>query len=145
MKLALQILLGVFILIQIIRPDRENFPIDEKKALHPPKQVEEIMQRACNDCHTNHTNFPWYSNIAPLSWTIDYHVDVGRERFNISNWSDIPKKEKKRLINRAIQTVRNNVMPLPSYKWLHKDARLTQKEKQILINYFESLQDSLED
>ena len=84
MKLTLKILLAVFILMQFIVMDKPNYPIDEKIALHPPKDVEVILKKACYDCHSNHTNYPWYSWVAPFSWTLRSHVKEGRKALNFS-------------------------------------------------------------
>jgi len=139
----LKMLLVIFLLAQFIRIDKTNHPIDEKKALHPPKDVETIMIKACYDCHSDRVRYPWYSNIAPLSWTIGHHIKEGKMALNFSKWTDIPKDIKKKRLDRAMQTVQIGMMPLPSYKWIHKDARLTKEEKKKLIEYFKSLKESL--
>ena len=144
MKKALIILITIFILIQFIRVDISSKPIDEKKALHPPKEIEAIFQKACYDCHSNKVRKPWYANIAPFSWTIASHIKNGRLAVNFSKWKDIPKDIKKKRLDRAIKTVHIGMMPLPSYTWIHKDAILTKSEKEKLENYFKSLLEQLQ-
>ncbi len=143
MKLALKILIAICILMQLIMVDKPNYPIDSKVALHPPKDVEVILKKACYDCHSNHTNYPWYSSVAPLSWTIRDHIKQGRLALNFSKWKSIPKDKLPHKLDRAIDTVRIGMMPIPSYTWIHKDARLTKEEKKKLIEYFGSLKQSL--
>jgi len=143
MKLTLKILLVLFILMQFIGIDKTNSKVDEGLALHPPKDVEVILKKACYDCHSDKTVYPWYSNIAPLSWTIGLHIKEGRKAVNFSKWKEIPKEIKAKRLDRAVHTVKIGMMPIPSYTWIHKDAKLSQKEKEILIKYFESLKQSL--
>ena len=143
MKLTLKILLAVFIMMQLIVMDKPNFPIDYKEALHPPRDMEVILKKACYDCHSNHTNYPWYSSLTPLSWTIRTHVKEGRKALNFSKWNTISKDKLSHKLDRAIDTVRIVMMPIPSYTWIHKDAKLTKEEKKKLIEYFESLKQNL--
>ncbi len=143
MKLTLKILVVVFVLMQFIVMDKPNYPIDKSIALHPPKDVETILKKACYDCHSNHTNYPWYSSIAPFSWTIREHVKQGRLALNFSKYKEIPKDKLPHKLDRAIDTVRIGMMPIPSYTWIHKDAKLTKEEKKKLIEYFQSLKQSL--
>ena len=144
MKKALIILIGVILLIQLIRVDIKNEPIDKTKVLHPPKDIEIILQKACYDCHSNRVRKPWYANIAPFSWTIYNHIKNGRLALNFSKWSDIPKDKKIKKLQRAIHTIKIGIMPLPSYKWIHKDAILTKEEKEKLDKYFTKLLSQLQ-
>ncbi len=143
MKLAFKIIIAILILMQLVMMDRPNYPIDQKIALHPPKDVEMILKKACYDCHSNHTNYPWYSRVAPLSWTIRDHIKQGRLALNFSKWKKISKDKLSHKLDRIIDTVRVGMMPIPSYTWLHKDAKLTKGEKKKLIEYFGSLKQNL--
>ena len=125
---SIVILLG----IQLIRPDRTNPPIDPKVALQAPKEVQLILKRSCYDCHSHETKWPWYSNIAPLSWVIIGHVNEGREALNFSNWTNIPNDIKEKRLKRAIKTTRNGMMPISNYLWIHKKAILSAEEKKVI-------------
>ena len=142
MKNTIIIFTVLFLLAQLIRPEKVQTKVDETKALHPPKEVESIMIKACYDCHSDKVRYPWYYEIAPLSWTIASHIKSGREAINFSRWKDIPTDIKQKRLDRAIHTVGISMMPLPSYTWIHKDAKLTPKEKETLKSYFESLKES---
>ena len=137
------IFITIVLFAQLIRPEKSLFAIDEKKALHPPKDVEDILVKACYDCHSDRVRYPWYADIAPLSWTIAHHIKEGRKALNFSRWSEIPKDIKLKRLDRAVHTVGIEVMPLPTYKWIHKDAVLSKSEKQTLQEYFESLKQTL--
>lgn len=137
MKQTLLIIVALLLLSQLIRPDRTNPPVNPDEALQAPKEVETVLRRSCYDCHSNETRWPWYSNLAPFSWTIASHVKEGRLALNFSKWQTIPEKIKVKRLKRAIQTTSNNMMPLPSYLWLHKEAKLTKAQKSLLKAWFE--------
>jgi mono/diheme cytochrome c family protein len=88
----------------------------------------DLAKRACFDCHSNETVWPWYSNVAPVSWLVQHDVNEGREHLNFSEW-DKPQKD----ADEAAKAVREGEMPLPIYLPTHPEARLTDAEKQALI------------
>jgi len=140
---TLGIFVLIFILVQFIRPAKINEKIDQKIALHPPKNVEKILVKACYDCHSDRVRYPWYSNIAPFSWTIAHHIEEGRKAINFSKWEKMPKDIREKRLDRAVHMIDIGVMPLPTYKLIHKDAVLSKKEKETLKEYFESLRSKL--
>ena len=93
----------------------------------------DLVKRTCFDCHSNKTSWPWYSNVAPVSWLVQNDVDEGREHLNFSEW-DRPQKHAKD----AAEEVRDGEMPMWIYLPAHPEARLTDAEKQALINGLEA-------
>jgi hypothetical protein len=91
----------------------------------------ELAQRACYDCHSNETSWPWYTNIAPVSWLSQSDVDEGRHKLNFSEWDQLPRAARE-----ADETVQEGEMPPWYYTILHPDAKLTDQEKQDLIDGF---------
>ncbi len=89
----------------------------------------ELFNRACADCHAHTTQWPWYSNIAPISWIISEHVEEGREHFNVSMWGIQKKNEG----DEAAEEVEEGEMPIFGYDITHPEARLTADEKAALI------------
>jgi hypothetical protein len=87
-----------------------------------------LAVRACYDCHSNETSWPWYSNVAPMSWLVQYDVDQGRRELNYSEF-DRPQGEARD----SAETVQNGSMPPGFYTWLHSDAALTPAERDELI------------
>jgi hypothetical protein len=134
---------ALFLLIQTIRPARTNPATDPSKTLvatlHPPAEVAALLQRGCTDCHTNNTVWPWYTNIAPLSWWIVHHVNEGRRAASFSNWGDYDAGEQQLGLTRACARVERHDMPLPSYLWMHPDARLTDAERSAICGWTHSL------
>ena len=123
-------LFATFMVIQLIPYGRSHTNpnvISEVKWDAP--QTKELFDRACMDCHSNQTQWPWYSNIAPLSWVIQHHVDDGRKHFNISVWGTQKKNEG----DEAAEELQEGEMPLAGYVFLHPKARLTKEEKQQLL------------
>ncbi len=90
-------------------------------------EVRALAKRACFDCHSNETRWPWYSNVAPVSWLVQHDVDEGREELNYSEWHGPTKASKK-----AAEEVREGEMPPAIYLWMHPEARLTAPEREQL-------------
>ena len=137
--LAIVVLAGLvlFGLIQLLPfgPDQVNPPVVEEPAWDST-QTRALAQRACFDCHSNETAWPWYSNIAPPSWLLARHVTEGRESMNFSDWGNYSVRTTK-----VIQQIEAGKMPPASYLPLHPEARLSAAEKAQLI---EGLRNSLD-
>ena len=143
LKLTVVILAGGLLLIQLYRPAKNsgpiNSPADIAAAYPAPDQVITVLHKACYDCHSNHTKYPWYSNIQPVaSWLAD-HVGEGKEELNFSEFATFTTKRKLKKLKEIVHEVEEGDMPLNSYTWLHSDARLTPGEKQLLIDWAKSL------
>ena len=110
MKKMFLILIGIILLMQLIQPEKTNPPVDTTITLKAPQEVMQILKRACYDCHSYETIWPWYSNIAPLSWSIASHVKDGREAVNFSKWEEIQDEIKIKRLDGAKD------IPLPSYE-----------------------------
>jgi len=122
------VLLGVVIQLVPYGRDHINPPVVQEPQWDTPK-TRELFMRACADCHSNETKWPWYSNVAPISWLVQHDVDEGREHFNISNWLH----QKKNKGDEAAEELREGDMPPLVYLPAHPEARLSQTEKQELI------------
>lgn len=132
------------ILIQFIHVDKTNPKIDKNIELNAPHDVMYILKRSCYDCHSYETKWPYYSNIAPISFVVASHVKDARSAINFSKWELIDSKTKVDRLKRAIQTVNNGMMALPSYVYAHKGAKLTKSEKEVLTSWFKQELSSLE-
>jgi Haem-binding domain len=131
-KIVLGVLIGLIvggILIQFLPygHDHTNPPVTAEPQWNN-QQTRDLVTRACYDCHSNQTTWPWYSNIAPVSWLIQHDVQEGRSRLNFSQWSG-PQRE----AFNAVRQVQSGAMPQPYYVMLHPIANLTPAEKQALI------------
>lgn len=109
----------------------------------PPPQISAMLHSACYDCHSYETHWPWYGYVAPVSWWLAGHVRDARASLNFSEWPhDNPKKAAKKW-NYIADSVREGDMPLPSYLKIHKEARLTEEQKNELADWAEKESDRL--
>src|SRR6185312_7586405 len=127
LRWLLVIVICALFIVQLIRPARTNPSIDPSQTvesrlqLTPP--VAAILDRSCNDCHSNKTRWPWYSNVAPVSWFVIDHVDQGRMHLNFSEWQLYNSREVDGLLQGICQEVKAGAMPLTSYTPLHPGAK----------------------
>jgi len=131
--------IGILALIQLIRIDTTNPEIDINNDYltlsKAPKEIGNILKQSCYDCHSNQTKYPWYSQIAPVSWMLKNHIDEGREHLNFSQWGDYPMDKQNKLKKEIVEEIEDNEMPLSSYTLIHSNAKLTADSKQLLIDW----------
>ena len=126
--------------MQFYRPARNHADLKTYVAAFesettPTQEVKTILKTACYDCHTANTRYPWYNNIAPVSYWLDHHIDEGKEHLNFSEWEAYSVKKKDHKLEELIEEVEEGEMPLNSYTWTHKDAKLSEKQKNALIDW----------
>ena len=132
---TLAFILLIMIGIQFVPFDvPAEVPSKAKDALSAPKEVQAILKRSCFDCHSNHTTFPWYSSIAPASWFTKMHVKEGREKMNFSTWSSYDNEKKLKYLEKIPKAIQKK-MPLASYLIIHKEAVLSEADKETLKNW----------
>lgn len=120
---------ALFVIIQLIPYGRNHTnPSSRVEPQWDSAETRALAKRACFDCHSNETNWPWYSNVAPISWLVQNDVNEGRSKLNFSEW-DRPQKE----ADEAAEQIQKGEMPLWFYLPLHASARLSAAEKQMLI------------
>jgi hypothetical protein len=126
-------------LSQLIRPARTNPPVDAQKTLeataHPPANIVATLNRACGDCHSSRTSWPWYTNVAPVSWWIINHVNEGRRRVSFSQWADYDTPRKLKELDQICLRIERRNMPLTSYLLIHADAQLSDQDRQAICNW----------
>ena len=127
----------VFVALQFIPTHKSSPKIDKNITLHTDEKVMKILKKSCYACHSYETKYDTIiSKIAPFSFVVDAHVDDGRLALNFSEYGKIPEERKKARLKRAIKTLRNTMMPLPSYLAFHEEAKLSAEEKRTLIQWF---------
>jgi len=138
-KITILVVALVFIILQFIRPEFTNPPLVESETLaaatQVPADVQQILVRSCNDCHSNETKYPWYSKVSPFNWFLASHIDEGRHEMNFSLWNTYPDDKKVNKLDEICEQVEQSFMPLPEYLWLHRDAVLTKAEAELLCNW----------
>ena len=137
----------ILILMQFVQPLRMN-PISDKSRdvsyyMNIPGNVKQILERSCYDCHSNLTRWPWYSNIAPVSWLVANDVDEGRSHMNFSEWGTYNITDQISNLDDIAKQVKKGEMPLGKYLILHSDAKLSDADKDLIIKWAGSASDSI--
>jgi len=134
MKKFLLIVFSILLLLQFIPAKIQNPITDKNLELQAPKEVMAIFKRSCYDCHSNEVKEPWYASIAPASFMIKHHVDLGREWLNFSTWGNYSEKQKDDKLKGIFRTV-YAAMPLSSYLSIHTEAKLTKEEIKLIRDW----------
>ena len=141
------VLAVVFVGIQFVRPARTNPVIDPSRTIEANSQmtpqVASILDRSCRDCHSNKTVWPWYTNVAPVSWWLSNHVNEGRHDLNFSEWATLPPDRQDRKLRQICDEVEDGMMPLSSYLPMHPVARLSDQDKKTLCDWTDAERRSL--
>ena len=139
----LLIIVIILIAIQFIRPAKNQstdvLTSDISNVYTVPQNVSAILKKACNDCHSNNTVYPWYAQIQPVAWWLNHHIEEGKEELNFNEFSAyaIPRQYHK--LEEVVEQVKEGEMPIWSYTLIHADAKLTDEEKQTLINWAQGI------
>jgi len=140
-------ILALFLLMQLFRIDKSVKPVDPQKdfiALTQPNDAEvgSLLKTACYDCHSSQPSYPWYTNIAPVSWWIKHHIDEGQHELNFSEWGSYSEKRKNHKLEECIEMIEEGEMPMASYTWMHKEAKLTDAQKLKLVEFFRAVKNA---
>jgi cytochrome c551/c552 len=120
----------VFLAIQVVPVDRRNPPVESE--VPAPPELRSVLRRACYDCHSNETVWPWYSRVAPISWLVASDVHEGRGALNLSTWNRLSAKEQSKAREKLWKEVAEGEMPLWYYLPAHPAARLSPRDKSLL-------------
>ena len=141
------ILLGALVLIQFIRPEKNQSTVNPDQQLtsrYPiPDSVNTILQKACMDCHSNNTRYPWYASLQPVAWWLDEHVRDGKKHLNFDEYTHRSLRYQFHKMEETIEMVKEEEMPLPSYTWTHSEARLTKEERIAITRWAQSIMDTM--
>lgn len=147
LKRVFQLLLLAFIVIQFIRPAKNISEgiskNDISKIYTVPAEVQAILKTSCYDCHSNNTVYPWYANIQPAAWWLADHVKEGKKELNFSEFASYRIGRQYRKFEEINKEVKENVMPLESYLWIHKNSKLSDGQKLTLATWVTALRDTI--
>ena len=134
--------------MQLYQPARnESFEQDITanftKVYNVPKNVEAIVRTSCYDCHSNNTNYPWYSNVQPVGFFMEHHIKEAKEDLNFSEWGNYSKRKQENKLDRIVKQIKSDEMPLASYTLIHKNARLTTVQKKEVMDWISKIKDSI--
>ena len=146
-KNILLFLLAALVVIQFFHPKPNKSKGDQPhyigNVFSVPEEVRFILAKACFDCHSNNTRYPWYSNIQPVDWWMTGHINNGKKGLNFDEYTSRSLRYRYNKMKDLIDQIKHGDMPLNSYTWIHKDAILTQPEKDKLINWANANMDTL--
>ena len=131
------IIVCLLLLLQLLPVTRSNPPVAAE--IQAPADVQTFLQRACYDCHSNQTKWPWYSYVAPVSWFIIHDVEEGREHLNFSEWESYPESKQHNTMEDILDEVTAGDMPLWEYRILHPEAKLENTELELLKQWINSI------
>lgn len=146
-KIIILGVVGLLVIIQFIRPDRNyTGQVSDQSMMqlyHTPDTIHHIMQQSCVNCHSNNTEYPWYANVQPLGWWLNYHIRKGKGDLNLDEFAGYSNRRKISKLRSMKNQVKDGVMPLRSYTWIHKEARLSDMQKAKLVSWLDKTIDSL--
>jgi hypothetical protein len=146
-KKALLVAGIIFIAMQFIQPakniNNQFVATDISKTIPVPGNVQAILKNACYDCHSNNTNYPWYAYIQPSGWLLSTHIAEAKGKLNFNEFGNYSRRRQISKLDGIANSIKDGIMPLSSYKLMHKSARLTQNEKELLIKWVQQSQDIL--
>jgi hypothetical protein len=107
------------------------------------ENISALLQESCYDCHSNNTEYPWYNKVQPVAWFLEDHINEGKEELNFNEWDAYSNRRKNSKLKSIISQVKDDEMPLASYTLIHKDAKLSNSEKTLIIDYMKNLKETL--
>lgn len=147
LKRTFQILLLAFIVIQFFRPEKNKAvgisDNDISKVYPIPADVQSILKTSCYDCHSNNTVYPWYAEIQPVAWWLDDHIQHAKKDLNFSEFATYSIRRQYKKLEETNDLVKKGEMPLDSYLWIHKDAKLSDQQKLSIANWVTALRDTI--
>jgi hypothetical protein len=149
MKKVIFALLAFFVAIQAFRPalDNQNPSLTEQdisKVSSVPSEVQTLIKNACYDCHSNSTNYPWYSKIQPFALIVEHHVEDGKKHLNFSEFGKYPPKKADHKLEELIEVVSEKEMPMTPYTWMHPEAKLTEDQRKQLIDWAKAVRSTIQ-
>jgi len=138
-KKMAKVLLLVLIAMQFYRPEKNTAQGNHTAIFitetNPPEAVKLILKNTCYDCHSNNTRYPWYNNVAPVSYWLADHVTRGKGELNFSAWGSYSSKKKSHKLEEVVEVIEAGEMPLKEYTWTHTEAKLTDAQKEAIIKW----------
>lgn len=141
------VLLVAFVGIQFIPTNRnqsnEVLSSDISLTYNVSENIQSILKASCYDCHSNNTDYPWYNKVQPVSWLLERHIKQGKAKLNFSEFGSYSSRIQKNKLKFIASQIENDKMPIASYTLIHRNAKISENEKLLLINWITNLKDSL--
>ncbi len=136
------------LIIQFFRPEKnvsDNKQPNHISSLYDvPDNVSVVLKSACTDCHSNNSKYPWYFNVQPVAWWLADHINDGKKHFNLDEFATYTLKKQDHKLEELIESQDDHWMPLESYTYLHKEAKLTEEQRNLLKNWAKSVRSKIQ-
>ena len=140
-------LLVILLIIQFFHPARNAAQGEQPNHISTiyavPSEVKNILEKTCNDCHSNNTVYPWYSKVQPVDWWLTDHINEGKRELNFDEFTTYNLRRQYHKLDEVMKQVKDGEMPLNSYTWIHNDARLSDEQKNSIINWAGSIRNEM--
>ncbi|MES2620637.1 MAG: heme-binding domain-containing protein [Bacteroidota bacterium] len=138
----------LFVGIQLVTPE-ENISTAPSanhisNVFHTPEEVHAVLKTSCYDCHSNNTVYPWYNRIQPVAWWLNHHVNEGKEKLNFDEYAVYNLRRQYHKMEETEEMIAENEMPLSSYTLIHRNAILSEQQKQVLTDWTKSIRKEME-
>lgn len=147
LKRVFQVLLLVLIAIQFIRPAKNKAEgisnNDISKIYYVPADVKSILKTSCYDCHSNNTVYPWYAEVQPVAWWLNNHIVDGKKHLDFSEFASYSLRRQYHKLEETNEMIKEGAMPLDSYLWIHKNAKLSAGQKLIVTSWVDAVMDTM--
>ena len=142
-KKIFYLLIILLVIAQFKRIDKTN-PVsvpeeDFFSLVKAPDDIENLIRTSCYDCHSHNSEYPWYSDLAPVSWWLADHITEGREHMNFSIWGQFDAEKQDHKLEECVEMLEDKEMPMLPYMIAHRDAWLSQEDREQLVTFFSSL------
>jgi len=142
-KIGLGIIL-LFAVLQLFNPEKTQYEKPTKNDFFEYETGNEeamlLVQKICYDCHSKQVKYPWYASISPVSLWIQDHIEHGSEHLNFSKWGEYSTEKRAHKAEEAVEELEEGEMPLESYTFIHREANLSDEEKESLISFFAAIE-----
>ncbi|MCF6357279.1 MAG: heme-binding domain-containing protein [Draconibacterium sp.] len=146
-RVSLILVLVVLVGIQFIPSGTNQNPDvtsdDFVRTFNVPENITALLNVSCYNCHSNNTAYPWYSKVQPIGWLLENHINEGKENLNLSEFGTYSKRKQKSKLKSMISQIEKDEMPMASYTFIHREARLSQDGKRELTSFLNSIRNSL--
>lgn len=132
----------ILALMQFKQIDKTNPEYNEAEDFititQPSEEMATLIKAACYDCHSHQAKYPWYSNVAPISWMVEHHIEEGREHLNFSKWGSYDTKKANHKLEECIEEIEEGEMPMKPYVVMHSEAKMSKEQKKALMAFFQN-------
>lgn len=144
-KIAIFLFIG-FVGIQFIPTNRNesdlSYQSDFMQVFDVPQNIQDKLIASCYDCHSNNTKYPWYNKTQPVSWILEGHIEEGKEELNFNEFGNYSSRRQKSKITSIVRQIEGDKMPLSSYVFIHKEAKINETEKKEILQWLTKLKNN---